>query len=400
MESSSPSIFEFEGRQIRFVGSPESPEWVAADVGEALEIRNVSQNLQSFDDDEKGICTVYTLGGNQELLTVKEPGLYRLIFKSRKPVADRFRRWVFREVLPSIRKTGSYSVLSASTEEAQGASEFSEISQTFANFYLSPSPYLGSIDNPITGSNITPEIRNGYGWKGNEKLMSDLLIQLITYRGAYILRESPHRSYFSTEKQKSKRIDLILRLDESPGTIFVYEIKPDYIDYYDVNDTFGSKAYLEILLRDLCSRGLEYERVVGCFVSPGGITVEALQTMGELQQRLNKIANSGKALNEELEVKLNSLLLCEFVRDELYPVIVGRHRDNKGNFGTGFISNTIDPLCEKLINPAPWIQQLRASLRALEKANCKENLLNPSTAITLDLIAEAEKIGVQLNEDK
>ena len=99
MESSSPSIFEFEGRQIRFVGSPESPEWVAADVGDALEIRNVSQNLQSFDDDEKGICTVYTLGGNQELLTVKEPGLYRLIFKSRKPVADRFRRWVFRAVL-------------------------------------------------------------------------------------------------------------------------------------------------------------------------------------------------------------------------------------------------------------------------------------------------------------
>lgn len=393
-------IFEFEGHQVRFVGTFYEPEWIAQDVCDALEVAEARSSLRQFNDDEKSSCIVQTLGGQQTMLTVKEPGFYRLIFKSRKEVAERFRHWVFHNVLPSIRKTGSYSVLPASTDEIQESSEFSEISQTFANFYFSSPPYLGSIDNPITASNITPEIRNGYGWKGNEKLMSDLLIELISYRGAYILRESPHRSSSYTEKQKSKRIDLILRLDEYPGTIFVYEIKPDYIDCYDVNDTFGSKAYLEILLRDLCSRGLKYERVVGCFVSPGGITVEALQAMRRLQQHLNQIANSGKALTEELEVKLNSLLLCEFVRDELYPVIVGRHHDNKGNFGTGFIDNTIDPLCEKLINPDPWIQQLKASFRALKKANLKENLLNPSTAITLDLIAEAEKIGVQLNEDK
>jgi len=44
------------------------------------------------------------------MLVVYEPGLYRLIFKSRKPVAERFRKWVFSEVLPSIRKTGSYTI--------------------------------------------------------------------------------------------------------------------------------------------------------------------------------------------------------------------------------------------------------------------------------------------------
>jgi prophage antirepressor-like protein len=44
------------------------------------------------------------------MLTVTEPGLYRLIFKSRKPVAKRFQRWVLHEVLPSIRKIGKYEI--------------------------------------------------------------------------------------------------------------------------------------------------------------------------------------------------------------------------------------------------------------------------------------------------
>ena len=105
----SPQVFEFEGHRVRFVGTPSKPQWVADDIGEVLGIQNVRQNLAKFDFDEKDVCTVYTLGGSQEVLTVTEPGFYRLIFKSRKPVAERFKRWVFHEVLPSIRQTGSYS---------------------------------------------------------------------------------------------------------------------------------------------------------------------------------------------------------------------------------------------------------------------------------------------------
>ena len=104
------SIFTFERQQVRFVGTAEKPEWIAVDVGEVLEIKNVRQLLAKFSEDEKGVSSVYTPGGNQSLLTVTEPGLYRLIFKSRKDVAKRFQRWIFHEVLPSIRKTGSYSV--------------------------------------------------------------------------------------------------------------------------------------------------------------------------------------------------------------------------------------------------------------------------------------------------
>jgi prophage antirepressor-like protein len=108
------SVFVFESQQVRFVGTPEKPEWVAADVCVILEIKNPSDALASFDEDERGLANVYTPGDDnplgQEMLTVTEAGLYRLIFKSRKPVAKRFQRWVFHEVLPSLRRTGKYEM--------------------------------------------------------------------------------------------------------------------------------------------------------------------------------------------------------------------------------------------------------------------------------------------------
>lgn len=118
------SVFAFEGYQVRFVGTAENPEWVAADVCGILGLdTSIAINGRpdrpnsGLDFDEKGTAIVSTPGGKQEMLTVTEPGLYRLLSsKSRKPIAKRFQRWVFHEVLPSIRKTGSYSLQDAQTE--------------------------------------------------------------------------------------------------------------------------------------------------------------------------------------------------------------------------------------------------------------------------------------------
>lgn len=66
---------------------------------------NASRRLDSRD---KGVRTVHTLGGKQQVTTVNESGLYDVILDSRKPQAKRFRRWVTSEVLPSIRKDGGY----------------------------------------------------------------------------------------------------------------------------------------------------------------------------------------------------------------------------------------------------------------------------------------------------
>lgn len=98
----------FKDHDVRFVGTPDRPEWVATDVGEVLGVQNVRQVVAKLPADEKGVCTTYTSTGNKEVATVYEAGLYRLILKSRKPEAKEFQRWVFGEVLPSIRKFGIY----------------------------------------------------------------------------------------------------------------------------------------------------------------------------------------------------------------------------------------------------------------------------------------------------
>ncbi|MBD2771172.1 BRO-N domain-containing protein [Iningainema tapete] len=118
------TVFQFESQEVRFVGSADDPWWVASDVCAILGIVvSLAVNGRErktkdgsvyhdggLDEDEKGVAIVNTPGGDQEMLVVNEPGLYRLIFKSRKPVARRFQRWVYHEVLPAIRKTGSFAI--------------------------------------------------------------------------------------------------------------------------------------------------------------------------------------------------------------------------------------------------------------------------------------------------
>ena len=101
--------FDFEGRQVRIVTDAQGEPWfVAADVLSTISLDRKA--LERLDDDEKGVNSIHTPGGIQEMTTVNEPGLYALVLGSRKAEAKRFKRWVTHEVLPAIRKTGSYAV--------------------------------------------------------------------------------------------------------------------------------------------------------------------------------------------------------------------------------------------------------------------------------------------------
>lgn len=86
------------------------PWWVAKDVCDALELTQASKAIGTLDADEKGRKKIPTLGGEQEMATINEPGLYTLIMRSNKPKAKAFRRWVTHDVLPSIRATGGYKL--------------------------------------------------------------------------------------------------------------------------------------------------------------------------------------------------------------------------------------------------------------------------------------------------
>lgn len=107
--------FDFDGLAIRVVMRDGDPWFVASDVCKALEIADGRQAVDRLDDDERGGCAVPTPGGTQTVRCVSESGLYSLTMTSRKPEAKRFKSWITREVLPSIRKTGSFGTTDVRT---------------------------------------------------------------------------------------------------------------------------------------------------------------------------------------------------------------------------------------------------------------------------------------------
>ena len=124
----------------------ENGPWISAgDVCLALGLTNASQAVAALDADEKGVITADTLGGPQEIRTVNESGMYALVFRSRKPEAQKFRKWVTSEVLPAIRKTGGYNLpgtyvdalkaLVAAEEEKQALSLEVEAMKPKADFH-------------------------------------------------------------------------------------------------------------------------------------------------------------------------------------------------------------------------------------------------------------------------
>jgi hypothetical protein len=113
-------IFEKpEFGQIRTTTVDGEPWFVAVDVCRALEISQNRNAVARLDDDEKGVRSMDTPGGLQDVTIINEPGLYTLVLGSRKPEAKAFKRWITHEVLPSIRKTGAYATDSRLMEAAQ-----------------------------------------------------------------------------------------------------------------------------------------------------------------------------------------------------------------------------------------------------------------------------------------
>jgi anti-repressor protein len=100
--------FDFADKAVRTLMQDGDPWFVGRDVCAVLDIRNVADAMATLDDDEKGVVSTDTLGGEQRVVIINEAGLYSLILRSRKPEAKTFKRWITHEVLPSIRKTGGY----------------------------------------------------------------------------------------------------------------------------------------------------------------------------------------------------------------------------------------------------------------------------------------------------
>lgn len=104
--------FDYEGNQLRTVTKDNDTWFVAKDVCDILGLEQVTRAMDRLGDDERGLVKVthpQSLNKYIDVNAVNEPGLYQLILASTKPEAKAFKRWITHEVIPQIRKTGSYS---------------------------------------------------------------------------------------------------------------------------------------------------------------------------------------------------------------------------------------------------------------------------------------------------
>ena len=113
--------------QVRTVVIENEPYFVGKDVAEALgygkgkSLANAVAN--HVDKEDKGVTKIMTPGGAQEMTIINESGIYSLVFGSKLPTAKKFKRWVTHEVLPSIRKTGTYGIPQTYAEALQLAAD-------------------------------------------------------------------------------------------------------------------------------------------------------------------------------------------------------------------------------------------------------------------------------------
>jgi len=95
--------------EIIIKGTVNDPLFRASDIGVVLELSNIRMSITDFDESEKVVSTTDTLGGTQEVTFLTEKGLYKVLFRSRKPIAQKFQNWVC-EVIKEIRVTGIYNM--------------------------------------------------------------------------------------------------------------------------------------------------------------------------------------------------------------------------------------------------------------------------------------------------
>ena len=95
--------------EIVIKGTHDNPLFRASDIGIILDISTIRSVIREFNDTEKVVHSMHTLGGVQEVTFLTEKGLYKVLFKSRKPIAEKFQNWVC-EVIKEIRLNGIYDL--------------------------------------------------------------------------------------------------------------------------------------------------------------------------------------------------------------------------------------------------------------------------------------------------
>lgn len=192
--------------EVRTAVINDEPMFCLIDICKALEMSNPTMVAQRLDDDER---TKLDLGRQGETNFITESGLYAVILRSDKPNAKKFRKWVTSEVLPTIRKTGSYNKPMSTAEKikllAQGNEELNERVEKVED-------KLDSLENdmPLYGCEIE-ELKNHISRRAisildgkNSEAYKDASIRGTVYKDIYrqLKREYGYASSYKSLKRK------------------------------------------------------------------------------------------------------------------------------------------------------------------------------------------------------
>lgn len=198
--------------EIRTITKDNEPMFCLADVCKALELTQPSKVKERLNSKGVNIIPTLTKGGEQKLLYINESNLYKTIFQSRKESAERFTDWVTGEVLPSIRKTGSYGMPKTTGGQIQ----------LLAQGYTELEQAVNSIKEDMT------ELKDNTPLYGCE---IDEVKQHVNRKGVIVLGGKDSEAYKNGSIRSSVYSDIYKQLKREFGCVTTYKsIRRKYID--------------------------------------------------------------------------------------------------------------------------------------------------------------------------
>lgn len=230
-----PQIFNFEQNEVRTILVNDEPYFVGKDVARVLGYSNTKDALsRHVDSEDKTGSQITTSGQSREMTIINESGLYSLILKSKMPNARKFKRWVTSEVLPTIRKTGSYTNVPQSFAQAlRLAADLEEKNQLLEQQIAEYEPKISYLDMILSSTDTvaTSQIAADYGMSAIalNKLLNELGVQH-KVSGQWILyRKHMNQGYTKSHTSEILKADGGIKVVMNTkwtqkGRVFIYNL--------------------------------------------------------------------------------------------------------------------------------------------------------------------------------
>ena len=222
--------FDYEGQEVRVFDLDGEPWFAAVDVCGVLEVGNPTQALSRLDPDERTLIS----NEGREINAVSEPGLYALVLGSRKPQAKPFKRWVTHEVLPAIRRTGTYApapvfqLPQTYSEALRALAREVEAREAMETYAKELEPKAGAYDQYLSGDGTyaVGTVAKMLGLSQN-KLFGDLRnAGVLIAKGA--MANTPYQKYMHHFAVKAYDYT---RTDGTVGTSYTTRVQPSGVDF-------------------------------------------------------------------------------------------------------------------------------------------------------------------------